>query len=109
MSNYISLDMRCPINTSVSYVLDQHSRLTAICHLSMMNLMKEKKITIDSLARMVAKGFSETAKTAEVNFRFNKIDDRLERIEKLVLANHKMRIERLEEEVKYLKELLAVK
>ncbi|MDP2930165.1 MAG: hypothetical protein Q8N56_00955 [bacterium] len=71
--------------------------------------MKEKNITIDTLAGMIAKGFSETAKTAEVNLRFNKIDDRLDGIEKLILANHKVRIEKLEEEVKYLKELLAVK
>ncbi|OHA61961.1 MAG: hypothetical protein A2117_00130 [Candidatus Wildermuthbacteria bacterium GWA2_46_15] len=71
--------------------------------------MKVKNITIDDLARMVAKGFSETAKRAEVSLRFDKIDGRLDRIEKLILANHKVRIERLEEEVKYLKELLAVK
>ncbi len=40
---------------------------------------------------------------------FDKIEDWLERIEKLILADHKRRIERLEKEVKELKELLAVK
>jgi len=69
----------------------------------------KKKITIEDLARMVQKGFDETAKRKEVNTRFDIIEDRLERIEKLILADHKRRIERLEAEVKELKELLAVK
>jgi hypothetical protein len=71
--------------------------------------MEEKNITIDELARMVAKGFVETAKMTEVNLRFDKIDGRLDKIEKLILADHKLRIERLEDEVKYLKELLVIK
>lgn len=71
--------------------------------------MKEKNITIDVLARMIQKGFLETAKKDEVNERFDKVEDRLENIEKLILANHKQRIEKLEDEVKELKELLAVK
>jgi len=92
--------------------------------------MKKKNITTDDLARMVQKGFNETAKKAEVDKRFNDvdkrfddvksrfegvgrrfdaIDDRLDKIEKLILADHKKRIERLEIEVKELKELLAVK
>lgn len=71
--------------------------------------MKKKNVTIDDLARMVQKGFLETAKRDEVNKRFDKVEDRLERIEKLILADHKRRIERLEIEVKELKELLAVK
>ncbi|MBU4299083.1 hypothetical protein KJ636_03515 [Patescibacteria group bacterium] len=85
--------------------------------------MKKKRITIEDLARMVQKGFLETAngflETAkkdevngrfdEVSIRFDKVEDRLERIEKLILADHKKRIEKLEFEVKELKELLAVK
>lgn len=78
--------------------------------------MKKKRITIEDLARMVQKGFLETAKKDEVNVqfdevnvRFDKIEDRLERIEKLILADHKRRIEKLEFEVKELKELLSVK
>lgn len=74
-----------------------------------MEVMKEKEITIEDLARMVQKGFEETAKRGEVNKRFDKVEDRLERIEKLILADHKQRIEKLEAEVKELKELLAVK
>lgn len=71
--------------------------------------MKKKNITIEDLARMIQKGFLETAKKAEVDKRFDKVEDRLERIEKLILADHKRRIEKLEIEVKELKELLAVK
>jgi archaellum component FlaC len=41
--------------------------------------------------------------------RFDTIDGHLERIEKLILADHKRRIEKLETEVKELKELLAVR
>ena len=58
--------------------------------------MKKKNITIDDLARMVNKGFEGTAKSKEVNVRFDKIDNRLDRIEKLILADHKRRIEKLE-------------
>jgi len=71
--------------------------------------MKKKNITIEHLARMIQKGFEETAKKDEVNYRFNKVDERLERIEKLILADHKKRIEKLEVEVKELRELLAIK
>ena len=71
--------------------------------------MKNKSITIDDLAMMVKKGFDETAKREAVDLRFDKIDERLEKIEKLILADHKRRIEKLEIEVKELKELLAVK
>ena len=74
-----------------------------------MKLMKKKNITIDDLARMIQKGFLETARKDEVNKRFDKIEDRLESIEKLILADHKKRIERLETEVKELKELIAFK
>lgn len=71
--------------------------------------MKKRGVTIEDLARMIQKGFLETAKKAEVNKRFDKVEDRLGRIEKLLIAEHRRRIERLEEDVKELKELLAVK
>lgn len=65
--------------------------------------MKKRNITIDDLARMVKKGFDGMDK------RFDKVDDRLERIEKLLIAENRRRIEKLEVDVKELKELLAVK
>ena len=43
--------------------------------------MKKKKTTIDDLARMVNKGFEETAKSKEVNARFDKVDIRLDNLE----------------------------
>ena len=71
--------------------------------------MMKKKITIEDLARMVKRGFDETAKRNEVNLRFDKIEECLEKIEKLILADHRRRIEKLEVEVKELKNLLAIK
>jgi hypothetical protein len=77
--------------------------------------MKSKNITIDDLAIMVQKGFSETAKKEEmdkrfdgVDKRFDKVEKRLDRIEKLILADHKERIEKLEIEMKELKDLMAL-
>ncbi|OGM12020.1 hypothetical protein A2V80_01775 [Candidatus Woesebacteria bacterium RBG_16_39_8b] len=71
--------------------------------------MKKKEITIDDLARMVQKGFLETAKKTEVDKRFDRIDNKLENIEKVLIAEHRRRIEKLEANVKELRELLAVK
>jgi hypothetical protein len=71
--------------------------------------MVKKNITTEDLARMVQKGFEETAKRNEVNSRFDIIENRLDKIEKLILADHKRRIERLEDEMKELKELFAIK
>ena len=50
-----------------------------------------------------AHGFGEMEK------RVDAVDDRFDRIEKLILADHKRRIERLEEQVKDLRDLLAIK
>lgn len=65
--------------------------------------MKKKNITIDDLARMVKRGFDG------VDQRFNRVDNSLERIEKLLIAEHRRRIEKLEVDVRELKQLLAVK
>jgi hypothetical protein len=43
--------------------------------------MEKKSITIEDLARIVQKGFLEAAKKDEVNKRFDKVKDRLERME----------------------------
>lgn len=44
--------------------------------------MKNKKITIDDLARMIQRGFEETAKKADVDKRFEQIDKRFEQVDK---------------------------
>jgi len=77
--------------------------------------MKSKNITIDDLAIIVQRGFSEAAKNVDLRFdaidkrfdgvdnRLDKVEKRLDRIEKLILSDHKERIERLEIQVKELK------
>jgi archaellum component FlaC len=71
--------------------------------------MSKRKATIEDLAAMVQRGFKEMAKKADMDRGFTAVNDRLDRIEKLILADHKRRIERLEEQVKDLRDLLAVK
>lgn len=75
--------------------------------------MKKKNITMDDLAITAQKGFSETRSGIEslsksVDKRFDFVDKRLDKIEKLIIADHRQRIEKLEEEMKELKNLLAV-
>ena len=74
--------------------------------------MKSKNITIDELATMVQKGFGEVtnqmAKKSDMELGFKEVNKRLDKIENLVLANHKKRIEKLEVDVKDLKELFAI-
>jgi hypothetical protein len=65
--------------------------------------MAKKGTTIEDLAGMVQRGFKDVGK------RFDAVEDRLEGIEKLMLVDHKRRIERLEEQVKDLRDLLAIK
>lgn len=85
--------------------------------------MNRKDVTIEDLARMIQKGFEETAKKKEVDNRFkgvnkrfddsdkrfNGLDNQLERIEKLLIVDHRERIKKLEIEVRRLNELLAVR
>jgi predicted transposase YbfD/YdcC len=51
--------------------------------------MKKKNITIDDLAMMVQKGFEETAKKKEMDKGFDEVHERFDKIEKLILADHK--------------------
>jgi len=86
--------------------------------------MVKKNITIDDLAVMVQKGFDEItgdmATKSEMNKRFEQIDKRFDvmvtkaemnrrfdGLEDRVLASHQKRIEKLEAEVKELRELFA--
>jgi hypothetical protein len=65
--------------------------------------MKKKKTTIEDLAVMVQKGFTGVDK------RFDTIDERLDRIENMLIAEHRRRIEKLENEMRKVREILAVK
>jgi len=78
---------------------------------------QNNNITIGHLARMVQKGFNGVDQRFDkvdqrfdkVDQRFDKVEDRLETIEKLLIVNHRERIEKLETEPKELKELLTIK
>ena len=74
--------------------------------------MANKNTTIDELAVMVQKGFNDvTEKMAtkiELKSMRNEMNERFDKIEKLILADHKKRIEKLETEVKELKEMFAM-
>lgn len=61
-----------------------------------MKKQKKGKMTLDVLAGMVARGFQETAKKDEVDAQFKEVNKRLDKIENLILADHKRRIEKLE-------------
>ncbi|MFZ3054941.1 MAG: hypothetical protein WA091_03100 [Minisyncoccales bacterium] len=77
--------------------------------------MKKKEVTIDDLALMVRKGFQSVDKRFDevdkkfdlVDKRFDRMDKRFDRIENLILADHKERIEKLEMQVKELRDLVA--
>ncbi len=69
--------------------------------------MEDKNITTDQLAGMVQRGFESTSK--EMKDGFDEVGKRLDRIEKLILKEHKRRIEALEAEMKEIRGLLAMK
>jgi hypothetical protein len=74
--------------------------------------MKNKQTTIDDLAVMVQKGFNEVTKEmatkTELSALRGEMNKRFDKIENLILADHKKRIERLETEVKELREMFAM-
>ncbi|MBU3942831.1 hypothetical protein KKA24_02505 [Patescibacteria group bacterium] len=45
--------------------------------------MENNNVTTEDLARMIQNGFNETAKKVDVDQRFDIIEERLDRIEKL--------------------------
>ena len=53
------------------------------------------EITNEELARMVQDGFEGTAKSMEQGFKG--VNQRLDRIEQIILENHESRIRRIEE------------
>ena len=70
---------------------------------------ENQKVTNEELAQMIAKGFGETAKKIDVDQRFDAVEERLDRIEKILLQDHQLRIEKLEAEMREMKGLLAIK
>ncbi len=78
--------------------------------------MPKKETTIDDLAVMVQKGFIGVDKRfdnvdkrfKDVDKRFDEVDQRLIKIERKIDSNHEQRIERLEDDVKWLKGQLSL-
>lgn len=69
-----------------------------------------KEITMDGLARMVQKGFDGVdVRLDKVDTDLTDIKGRLSRIEKLLIEEHRRRIEKLENDVSTLKEALNIK
>lgn len=62
----------------------------------------EKKMTLDKLAHMIREGFAGNDE------RFNNLDKRLDGIEFVLKGVHAKKIERIESDVKLLKETLAL-
>jgi hypothetical protein len=63
-----------------------------------------KNIIIEQLAEMIHEGFKTTATKEDIA----EVNGRLDRIEKQILADYGRRIERLEQDLKRLKDALAV-
>jgi hypothetical protein len=67
-----------------------------------------EKITIDDLAGMIARGFEQTATKNDLTALRTEMNERFDRVENLLLADHKRRIEKLEAEVKELRNAPAM-
>jgi hypothetical protein len=73
--------------------------------------MAHKNTTIDQLAVMIQEGFKSTATKEDikaVTTRLDGIDSQLDRIENLLLAEQKRKIEDLKKRMKRLEDTLAV-
>ena len=66
--------------------------------------MAKKNVTIEDLAVMVQKGFADTATKSDIKV----LTERFDKMEKTVLVSHQKRIEKLEAEVKDLREMFAM-
>lgn len=49
--------------------------------------MLKKSVTIDDLAIMVQKGFEDTAEKTEIDFHFDPMDKRFDKIENMILID----------------------
>ena len=71
--------------------------------------MSEENITIDDLVAMVQKGFTETAKKIDMEAGFKTVNDRLDKIENVLIKQQNDKIERLEERMHRIEEALVIK
>ena len=72
-----------------------------------------EQITIDQLARMVQKGFEETATKQDLKNEIeglrSEMNKRFDRIENILLEEHRRRIEKLEDRMQEVRDALALK
>ena len=72
-----------------------------------------EQITIDQLARMVQKGFEETATKQDLKNEIeglrSEMNKRFDRIENILLEEHRRRIEKLEDKMQEVRDALAMK
>jgi cob(I)alamin adenosyltransferase len=76
--------------------------------------MPKKKMTIEDLAVMVQGGFDEVNGKIinirdEMDQGFKEVNQRLDRIENILIAGHDRRIERLEDNMREVKTALKIK
>ena len=71
--------------------------------------MENNNVTTEDLARMIQNGFNETAKKVDVDQRFDIIEERLDRIENILIQKNTTRIEKLETNMTELRQALALK
>lgn len=70
--------------------------------------MAQKNMTIETLAEMINEGFKTTATKEDVKALEDRVTRRLDRIETLLMAEQKRKIEGLETRMKKLEDTLAV-
>jgi hypothetical protein len=70
--------------------------------------MAQKNMTIETLAEMINEGFKTTATKEDVKALEDRVTRRLDRIEILLMAEQKRKIEGLETRMKKLEDTLAV-
>ena len=71
--------------------------------------MENNNVTTDDLARMIQKGFDETAKKVDVDQRFDVIEKDIREIKEILIQKNTARIEELETGMTELREALALK
>jgi signal transduction histidine kinase len=84
---------------------------TPLTTIMLVYMAKTKTTTIDDLARMINEGFKTTASKEDikqVREDIAEINSRLDKIEQQILVDYGRRIEALEQELKRLKDALAV-
>ncbi len=70
----------------------------------------KKNLNTEDLAGMVQRGFEEmSTRFDRVEYRLQRVEQHLEKFEKIILADYGRRIKRLEADIDYLKDALAIK